>query len=64
MNTRPGIVRERASNARGRFYTKERVRKRGFLMWVLKAVDLSTEYEFIHTWGIAITLLNESTVAE
>ena len=51
-------MRERASNARGRFpwkcwriYGKERVRKWGFLNWVWKAVDLSTECEFFHIYG-------------
>ena len=55
---RPGLVRERASNACGRFSWKcgrfngkEHVRKWGFLSWVWKAVDFSTVCAFIHIYG-------------
>ena len=66
---RPGIVCERASNARGRFllmcgmfYGKERMRKWGFLSCLWKAVDLSIKCEFIHIYEEL--LLNISTLVE
>ena len=64
----PGIVRECASNASGkfsskcgRFYGKERVRKWGFMSWVWKAVDLSRKCEFIHRLLIDPNIVDGST---